>query len=79
MALLYARTETQMFFDHVWAVANGIFFFKGRVCFYRPDGEPAAEVAGAPSVLVSYDAGASRRNYACLKNCGLEGKFLTIR
>ena len=79
IALLYARTETQMFFDHVWAVANGIFFFKGRVCFCRADGKPAAEVAGAPSVLVSYDAGASRRNYARLKACGLEGKFLTIR
>jgi len=66
IALLYARTETQMFFDHVWGVANGIFFFQGRVCFCRADGQPAAEVAGAPSVLVSYDAGASRRNYASL-------------
>jgi hypothetical protein len=79
IALLYARTETQMFHDHVWGVANGIFFFKGRVGFCRADGKPAAEVAGAPSVLVSYDAGASRRNYARLKGCGLEGQFLTIR
>jgi hypothetical protein len=78
IALLYARTETQMFFDHVWDKANGIFFLKGRVCFCRPDGTTAPE-AGAPSVLVSYDAGASRRNHSCLKTCGLEGKFLTIR
>jgi hypothetical protein len=79
IALLYARTETQMFFNYVWGKANGIFFFKGRVSFCRPDGKAAAEVAGAPSVLVSYDAGPSRRNHGCLKNCGLEGKFLTIR
>jgi hypothetical protein len=79
IALLYARTETQMFFDHVWGVANGIFFFRGRVCFCRADGKPAAEVAGAPSVLVSYDPRSTRRNYNCLKRCKLAGHFLTIR
>jgi hypothetical protein len=78
MALLYARTDTQMFFDCVWGQANGIFFFKGRVPFCRPDGTAAA-VAGAPSVLVSYDVRGSRRNYAALKNCELAGRFLTIR
>ena len=79
IALVYARTETQMFFDSVWGKANGIFFFKGRVSFCRADGTTAAEVAGAPSVLVSFDSGASRRNHSCLKNCQLEGKLLTIR
>jgi hypothetical protein len=78
IALVYARTETQMFFDHVWSKANGIFFLKGRVCFCRPDGSAAAE-AGAPSVLVSYDPGSTRRNHNCLKRCKLDGQFLPIR
>jgi hypothetical protein len=78
IALIYARRETQMFFDHVWGRADGIFFLKGRVCFGRPDGSIAAE-AGAPSVLVSYDPRSTRRNYNCLKRCKLAGQFLTIR
>jgi hypothetical protein len=78
IVLIYARTETQMFFDHVWSQANGIFFVKGRVCFCRPDSSIAAE-AGAPSVLVSYDPRSTRRNYNSLKRCKLAGQFLSIR
>jgi hypothetical protein len=78
IVLIYARTETQMFFDHVWGRANAIFFLKGRVCFCRPDGSIAAE-AGAPSVLVSYDPRPTRRNYNSLKGCKLAGQFLTTR
>lgn len=78
IVLVYARTETQMFFDHVWKKANGIFFLKGRICFRRPDGTAAAD-AGAPSVLVSYDPRATRRNYDRLKRCKLAGQFLAIR
>jgi ParB family chromosome partitioning protein len=78
IVLIYARTETQMFFDHVWGRANGILFLKGRVCFCRPDGQIATE-AGAPSVLVSYDARSTRRNYNALKRCKLAGQFLSIR
>src|ERR1043166_6847874 len=37
IALVHARTETQMFFDQVWARANGIFFLKGRLSFGKPD------------------------------------------
>ena len=78
VVLIYARTETQMFFDHVWGRASGIFFVKGRVCFCRPDGSIAAE-AGAPSVLVSYDPRSTRRNYNSLKRSKLAGQFLSIR
>ena len=78
IVLIYARTETQMFFDHVWSRANGIFFLKGRVYFCRPDGSVGAD-AGAPSVLVSYDPRSTRRNYNTLKSCNLAGQFLTIR
>lgn len=80
IVLIYARTETQMFFDRVWSRtnANGIYFLKGRICFCRPDGTTAPD-AGAPSVLVSYDPRSTRRNYNSLKRCKLAGQFLTIR
>jgi ParB family chromosome partitioning protein len=78
IVLIYARTETQMFFDHVWSRANGIFFLKGRVSFCRPDGSVEAD-AGAPSVLVSYDPRSTRRNFGTLKRCKLAGQFLSIR
>lgn len=78
IVLIYARTETQMFFDHVWNKANGIFFLKGRVYFHRLDGSVAAD-AGAPSVLVSYDPKRARFNQNVLRGCKLKGKFLEIR
>jgi hypothetical protein len=78
IALVYARTETKMFFEHVWDRANGIFFLKGRLSFGKPDNTSDGP-ATAPSVLISYDPGATRHNYDCLKRCKLAGKFLTIR
>lgn len=78
IVLIYARTETQMFFDHVWNKANGIFFLKGRIGFIPQNGNPAS-AAGAPSVLISYDKGRSRINQKCLKDCKLSGKFLSIK
>jgi ParB family chromosome partitioning protein len=78
IVLIYARTETQMFFDHVWSRANGIFFLKGRVSFCRPDGSVGAD-AGAPSVLVSYDPKGTRFNQSILRRCRLNGKFLEIK
>jgi DNA N-6-adenine-methyltransferase (Dam) len=79
VVLIYARTETRMFFDHVWGRANGIFFLKGRISFCTPDGSTAATEAGAPSVLVSYDPTSTSHNYHSLKCCKLPGQFLTIQ
>lgn len=33
VALVFARTETDMFFRHVWNKASGIIFIKGRIKF----------------------------------------------
>ena len=78
IALVYARTETKMFFDHVWERASGIFFVKGRLSFIKPDNSSDGQ-AGAPSVLISYDSKKSRFNQSVLKTCGLKGKFLEIK
>lgn len=60
IALLFARTETQLFFDYVWAHAAALLFIEGRLTFYNVDGTPARDKdgkessAGAPSVLIAY-------------------------
>lgn len=54
IALIFARTETEMFFDHVWNKAQALLFFKGRLYFHHVTGERARANAGAPSVLIAY-------------------------
>lgn len=78
-ALIFARTETAIFFETVWNAATAVMFFKGRLCFHRPDGTlPRADQgggnAGAPSVLIAYGETDADR----LRNCGLPGQFLMI-
>lgn len=54
IALIFARTETAMFFEYVWGMASALLFLEGRLHFHRIDGRRAAANAGAPSVLVAY-------------------------
>jgi hypothetical protein len=67
VALIFARTETAMFFDHVWGKADALLFIRGRLHFHHVDGTRAAANAGAPSVLVAYGA----ENVAALERSGL--------
>jgi len=54
IALIFARTETEMFFEHVWDKADALLFLRGRLHFHHVDGRRAAHNSGAPSVLVAY-------------------------
>jgi len=54
IALIFARTETAMFFDHVWAKADAVLFLRGRLHFHHVDGTRAPANSGAPSCLVAY-------------------------
>lgn len=56
-ALVFARTETEMFFDHVWGKASAILFLEGRLHFHYPDGTRAPHNAGGPSCLIAYGEG----------------------
>jgi hypothetical protein len=67
IALLPARTETAMFYETVWPVADAVLFLKGRPHFYRPDGTRAPFNSGAPICLVAYGL----HNAAALANSGL--------
>lgn len=53
IALIFARTETRGFHSEIWNKAHSVFFFKGRLRFFRMDGSQA-QGANAPSCLVSY-------------------------
>jgi hypothetical protein len=54
IALIFARTETEMFHRHGWDKADAMLFLAGRIYFYRVDGTRAAANAGAPSVLIAF-------------------------
>lgn len=73
IALIFARTETIGFHEHIWTWADAIFFFKGRLKFYHVDGTQGG-TANAPSCLVAY----GEDNVEALRNCGLSGKFISL-
>jgi hypothetical protein len=74
IALIFARTETRMFFDHVWNRADALLFIEGRLTFYHVSGEKASMNAGAPSVLVAYGS----QNVQVLKTCQIRGRFIEL-
>jgi len=67
IALVPARTETAMFFEAVWDVADAVLFIEGRPHFYRVDGTRAPFNSGAPICLIAYGA----TNVEVLERCGL--------
>lgn len=73
-ALIFARTETKMFFDEVWDKADGVLFIKGRLFFHYADGSQAEANAGAPSVLVAY----GQYDLEKLIHSGIEGHFIKL-
>ena len=77
IALVFARTETIGFHEQVWSKADAIFFFKGRISFYKVDGKNpnALDRSNAPSCLVAY----GENNVASLKNDRLKGKLIYLK
>lgn len=67
IALIPARTETEMFYETVWGAADAVLFIKGRPHFHRVDGSRAAFNSGAPICLVAY----GMQNVAALSASGL--------
>ncbi len=73
VALVFARTETKMFFESVWPLATSLLFIRDRLTFCFPDGSKAPHNSGGPSVLVAYgDAADSRLKDA--SDCGAYAK-----
>lgn len=74
IALVFARTETKMFFEEVWPKAKAVLFLEGRLCFHHVCGTKAKSNSGAPSVLIAYGDGDAE----VLFTCGLPGKFVVL-
>ncbi len=74
IALIFARTETKCFFEHIWNDADAILFVKGRIRFYHVSGIQAG-TPGAPSVFIAYGS----ENALALKNSGIEGRYLNLK
>ena len=73
-ALVFARTETDLFFRCVWTRAAGVLFLRGRPYFHRPDGSRANANSGCPVALVAF--GPSDRT--ALRTCGLPGQWVSL-
>jgi len=73
IALVFARTETEMFRKHIWPCADSLLFLHGRIHFHYVTGERAKGNCGGPSVLIAYGSEASKR----LANCKLDGTLVT--
>lgn len=72
-ALVFARTETEIFFETVWDQATAILFLKGRLTFLNGSTKEAARAnSGAPSCLVAY----GDRDAEALRNSGLPGAVI---
>ena len=74
-ALMFARTETDMFHREVWERAHGLLFLEGRLHFHHADGTRAKANGGAPSVLAAYGLDDMDR----LAACDLSGAFVPLR
>lgn len=89
-ALIFARTETDLFFETVWKKADAVLFLRGRLFFhvavdseFPRKGKPPIFVkaggrapanGGAPSALVAYGA----KDAEILRACGLVGQFVEL-
>jgi hypothetical protein len=74
IALIFARTETDMFFDEVWDRADAALFLRGRLFFHHVTGERSKHNAGAPSVLVAY----GERDVDALRASGIPGRLVIL-
>ena len=74
-ALIFARTETDDFFTHVWEKADALLFIRGRLHFHHVCGRRAENNGGAPSVLIAY----GQTDAAILGASGIDGRFVSLK
>src|SRR5581483_12101615 len=72
IALIFARTETETWFRHIWGRSSAVLFLQGRLSFYNVDGTKGKNGAGGPSALVAY----GQENAVALRNARLAGAFM---
>lgn len=72
--LIFARTETELFFECGWNVATAMLFLRGRINFYHATGERANNNSGAPSVLIAY----GEEDADKLETSNIDGHFVRL-
>ena len=77
VALIFARTETIGFHATIWNKAKAIFFFKGRIKFFKVDGTQG-DTANAPSCLVVYSDADLLIIQKAHNEKKLQGKLVTL-
>jgi hypothetical protein len=75
IALIFARTETKMFFETVWPEATSLLFLDTRLHFHTVDGVRAKQNAGAPSVLIAYND----MNAEAIEESGIGGHHVYLK
>ena len=71
--LVFARTDTAAWQDLIFPCAWGILFLRGRLRFYRENGEQG-ETATAPSALVAYSA----HDCKALRQSNIKGIYVEL-
>ena len=72
-ALIFSRTDTELFQTEVFGKASAVKFLKGRLRFLKPDGKEAG-TPGCGSVLIAY----GDEDANILEMNELEGKFIRL-
>jgi DNA N-6-adenine-methyltransferase (Dam) len=72
IALIFARTDTKGFHDHVFSTTRAIYFLRGRVKFHREDGSCPKNGPAAPSCLVAH----TEEDVAAIAASGLAGSMM---
>lgn len=75
IALIFARTDTEAFFEQVWDRSDAVLFLRRRLVFHHVDGRMASMSAGAASVLIAYGP----PNVETLRGCADLGRFIQLR
>ncbi len=75
MGLLFARTDTEVWQDQIFARAHGVLFLRGRIFFHLPDGTRAPDNAGAPLALIAFN----ESNWDVLAASSVLGRRVPLR
>lgn len=71
IGLIFARTDTKGFHEHIFKKARSVFFMEGRINFYHVSGKRGQHAGNAPSCLVAY----SDADTLAIASSGLRGRL----
>jgi hypothetical protein len=75
IALVFARTEIDVWQKWIWPYADSVLFIAGRLYFRYPDGSSATGNAGGPSALIAYSTADSQ----ILDRSGIRGALVEVK